>query len=323
MTKVAVITGVNGQDGSYLSEILLEKGYRVIGVSRRRSSGGNDNIAHLLGKNDRFVFERGDITDSGSLYDIVERWQPDEFYNLAAQSFVGLSWKEPYHTGQVTALGVLNCLEALRHVKPDTKFYQASSSEMFGKVCETPQTELTKFHPRSPYGVAKVYGYWITKNYRESHGMFATNGILFNHESPRRGLEFVTRKITDAVARIKKAGGGKLGLGNLDSKRDWGHARDYMEAAHLMLQQDEPDDFVIATGKANSIEDLLTAAFGYVDLDWRDYVFTDERFVRPAEVDILLGDSTKARTILGWEPKYNFKALINDMVAADIARHAK
>lgn len=321
MGKTAVITGVNGQDGSYLADILLEKGYRVVGVTRRRSVGGLDNVQHVQG-NPNFILERGDITDSGSLHSIVDKWQPDEFYNLAAQSFVGLSWKEPYHTGQVTGLGVLNCLEALRHVKPDTKFYQASSSEMFGKVRETPQRESTPFHPRSPYGVAKVYGYWITTNYRESYGMFACNGILFNHESPRRGLEFVTRKITDAAARIKHNGGGRLGLGNLDSRRDWGHARDYMEAAWLMLQQDTPDDYVVATGKAHSIRDLLDAAFEAVDLNWEDYVYVDERFVRPAEVDLLLGDSTKAREQLGWQPKYDFRALVEEMVKSDLERYA-
>jgi len=319
--KTAVITGCNGQDGSYLSDILLEKGYRVVGITRRRSVGGLDNVQHLQGNED-FILERGDITDSGSLHEIIEKWQPDEFYNLAAQSFVGLSWKEPYHTGQVTALGVLNCLEALRHVKPDTKFYQASSSEMFGKVRETPQKESTPFHPRSPYGVAKVYGYWITTNYRESYGMFACNGILFNHESPRRGMEFVTHKITDAAACIKHNGGGRLGLGNLNSRRDWGHARDYMEAAWLMLQQDSPDDYVIATGKAHSIRDLLDAAFEAVNLNWEDYVYVDERFVRPAEVDLLLGDASKAREKLGWEPKYDFHKLVQEMVMSDLKKYS-
>lgn len=316
----AIITGCNGQDGSYLSEILLDKGYEVVGLTRRRAVGGFDNIQHLL-DNENFHLEQADITDSGSLHRVVEKWAPDEFYNLAAQSFVGLSWKEPYHTGLVTGLGVLNCLEALRLVKPDTKFYQASSSEMFGKVRETPQTELTPFHPRSPYGVAKVYGYWITRNYRESYGMFATNGILFNHESPRRGLEFVTRKITDAAARIKLAGGGRLGLGNLASRRDWGHAKDYMRAAHMMLQHDTPDDFVIATGESHSIEDLLAAAFGVVNLDWQDYVYVDERFYRPAEVDILMGDYQKAFKELGWRPEYDFKALVKEMVEEDLKRH--
>lgn len=318
--KVVIVTGCNGQDGSYLSDILLEKGYIVIGITRRRSVGGLDNIQHLL-NNKNFYLEQADITDSGSLISIVEKWQPDEFYNLAAQSFVGLSWKEPYHTSMVTGLGVTNCLEALRHVKPDTRFYQASSSEMFGKVRETPQNENTPFHPRSPYGVAKVYGYWITRNYRESYGMFAANGILFNHESPRRGLEFVTRKITNAAARIAHGYNERLGLGNLDPRRDWGHAKDYMEAAWLMLQQDAPDDFVIATGETYSIRELLDVAFGFFNLDWQDYVYTDERFVRPAEVDLLLGDSTKAREVLGWQPKYTFKSLIEEMAASDYANH--
>ncbi len=322
MSRCAIITGVNGQDGSYLSDILLEKGYKVVGVSRRRAVGGLDNIQHIL-DNPNFHLEKGDITDSGSLIRIVDEHQPDEFYNLAAQSFVGLSWKEPYHTSMVTALGVTNCLEALRHVKPDTRFYQASSSEMFGKVRETPQNENTPFHPRSPYGVAKVYGYWITRNYRESYGMFATNGILFNHESPRRGLEFVTRKITDAAARIKLDGEGRLGLGNLDPRRDWGHARDYMEAARLMLQQDTPDDYVIATGETHSIRDLLDVAFGSLDLDWQDYVYEDERFVRPAEVDLLLGDSSKAQDELGWTMNYNFRGLVEEMVASDYTRLQK
>ena len=319
MNKVAVITGVTGQDGSYLSDILLDKGYTVVGFSRRRSVGGLDNIESAL-TSPRFYLEYGDITDSGSLHSVIDKWKPDEFYNLAAQSFVGLSWKEPYHTSAVTGLGVLNCLEAIRQVKPDTKFYQASSSEMFGKVQEMPQTEDTPFYPRSPYGVAKTYGYWITKNYRESYGMFACNGILFNHESPRRGLEFVTRKITNGAAKIKVDEGGKLGLGNLDSRRDWGHAKDYMEAAYLMLQQDEPDDFVIATGEAHSIRELLEVAFGRLDLSWEDYVYVDERFVRPAEVDILLGDATKAKNKLGWEPKYTFKTLIEEMVDSDVSK---
>lgn len=317
--KIAMITGITGQDGSYLADILLDKGYIVVGVSRRRSGGGDWRIKHLA-NNERFILEQGDVTDSGSLHRLVQKYSPDEFYNLAAQSFVGLSWSEPHHTAQVTALGVTNCLEAIRNVKPDTKFYQASSSEMFGKVHETPQTELTPFHPRSPYGVAKVYGYWITRNYRESYGIFAANGILFNHESPRRGIEFVTRKITDAAARIKVAGGGTLALGNLDAKRDWGHAKDYMEAAHLMLQNKTPDDFVVATGETHSIRTLLDIAFGHLDLDWKNYVVIDEKFVRPAEVDLLLGDASKARKVLGWEPKYTFDALVREMVEADLCR---
>jgi len=251
---------------------------------------------------------------------LVSKYQPDEFYNLAAQSFVGASWNEPLHTLAVNAGGVFNCLEALRNVKPDTKFYQASTSEMFGKVRETPQKETTPFHPRSPYGVAKVCGYWATRNYRESYGMFTTNGILFNHESPRRGLEFVTRKITNAAARIYSSGSGRLGLGNIDSQRDWGHARDYMEAAYLMLQQDTPDDYIIATGKTHSIRDLLDVAFGTLGLDWEEYVYIDERFVRPAEVDLLLGDATKAREQLGWKPAYDFGSLIEEMVLQDLER---
>lgn len=317
--KVAVVTGITGQDGSYLAELLLSKGYRVIGVSRRRSGGGDWRIEHLR-NHENFILENGDVLDSGSLYRIIEKHGPDEFYNLAAQSFVGLSWQEPVHTGEVTALGVTRCLEAIRDVKRDTKFYQASSSEMFGKVVETPQRESTPFHPRSPYGVAKIYGHWITRNYRESYGMFACNGILFNHESPRRGLEFVTRKITDAAARIKVAGGGRLALGRLDPKRDWGHAKDYMEAAYLMLQQDAPDDYVVATGETHSIEEFLYETFSYLDLDWRDYVYQDEKFVRPAEVDLLVGDSTKAREMLGWKPAYDFRSLVREMVDADLER---
>jgi GDPmannose 4,6-dehydratase len=313
----AIITGITGQDGSYLSDILLEKGYKVVGLSRRRSGGGDGRIKHLQ-ENPNFVLEFGDVTDSGSLHRVIEKYGPNEFYNLAAQSFVGLSWSEPVHTANATAIGVLNCLEAIRNVKKDTKFYQASSSEMFGKVVETPQSETTPFHPRSPYGVAKVFGYWITRNYRESYGMFATNGILFNHESPRRGTEFVTKKITKAAAQIYISTGGKLSLGNLDSVRDWGHARDYMEAAYLMLQQKEPDDFVISTGVGHTIKDLLDTAFGYLNLDWRKYVVQDPQFMRPAEVDLLLGDSTKAREKLGWKPKYNFKSLIEEMVDKDL-----
>jgi GDPmannose 4,6-dehydratase len=316
--KTAIITGITGQDGSYLAEILLAKGYRVVGVTRRRSGGGDWRLEGL--KDENFILENGDVLDSGSLYRLMEKYGPDEFYNLAAQSFVGASWQEPVHTGEVTGLGVTRCLEAIRDVKKDTKFYQASSSEMFGKVVETPQRESTPFHPRSPYGVAKVYGYWITRNYRESFGIFACNGILFNHESPRRGLEFVTRKITDAAAKIKVAGGGRLALGRLDPKRDWGHAKDYMEAAYLMLQQERPDDYVVATGETHSIEEFLQETFSYLDLDWRDYVYQDDRFVRPAEVDLLVGDSSKARKVLGWEPMYDFKSLVREMVEADLRR---
>lgn len=313
----AIITGVTGQDGSYLSDILLEKGYKVVGLSRRRSGGGDGRILHLL-SNPNFTLEFGDVTDSGSLHRIIEKYGPNEFYNLAAQSFVHQSWSEPVNTANATAIGVLNCLEAIRNVKKDTKFYQASSSEMFGKVLETPQKESTPFYPRSPYGVAKVFGYWITRNYRESYGIFATNGILFNHESPRRGTEFVTRKITKGVAEIKLNGGGRIALGNLDSVRDWGHAKDYMEAAYLMLQHNNPDDFVISTGKGHTIKDLLEAAFNCVDLRWEDYVVQDEKYMRPAEVDLLIGDSSKARTILGWVPKYDFEKLVSEMVNSDI-----
>ena len=315
--RCAIISGVTGQDGSFLSDILLEKGYKVIGLSRRRSGGGDGRIKHLLG-NENFILEFGDVTDSGSLHRIIDKYAPDYFFNLAAQSFVGLSWNEPVHTANATAIGVLNCLEAIRDVKKDTKFYQASSSEMFGKVAETPQCETTPFYPRSPYGVSKLFGYWITRNYRESYGMFATNGILFNHESPRRGIEFVTKKITKAAAEIYVNRGGTLALGNLDSVRDFGHAKDYMEAAWLMLQHDKPDDFVISTGVGHTIKDLLDTAFGYLNLDWRQYVVQDPRFMRPAEVDLLLGDSTKAREILGWKPKYDFKTLIEEMVRADL-----
>lgn len=319
MSKVAIITGVGGQDGSYLSEILLAKDYLVVGVNRRSSSRSDWRIKHLK-DNPKFVLESGDVTDQGSIGRLVEKWQPDEFYNLAAMSFVKESWNTPFNSLMITGGGVTNCLEALRNTKKDTKFYQASSSEMFGKIQEQIQKETTPFYPRSPYGAAKLYGYWITRNYRESYDMFACNGILFNHESPRRGLEFVTRKITDGAARIKINGGGKLGLGNINSARDWGHARDYMNAAHLMLQQDKPDDFVISTGVAHSIKDLLDEAFGELDLDWRKYVYRDERYWRPAEVDVLLGDSSKARRILGWKPKYDFETLIKEMVQVDFER---
>lgn len=324
----AIISGARGQDASYLAEILLEKNYRVVGINRRSSARDSANwrIAHLM-SNPNYIVELGDITDSGSINRIVATYQPDEFYNLAAQSFVGASWNEPYHTLIVNAGGVVNCLEALRQVKPDTKFYQASTSELYGKVQETPQTETTPFYPRSPYGFAKLAGYWATVNYRESYGIHATNGILFNHESPRRGLEFVTRKITDAAAKIKLGiptgytkRADELPLGNIESKRDWGHSRDFMQAAWLMLQEEVPNDYVVATGKLHSIRDLLDKAFGHLGLDWRNHVTKDEKFWRPAEVDLLLGDPTKIKKLLGWEPSYNFHALVVDMVDSDLRR---
>jgi GDPmannose 4,6-dehydratase len=295
MSKTAIITGARGQDASYLAEILLEKDYTVIGINRRASAQTQANwrIDHLL-NNPNYIVELGDITDSGSINRLVSKYNPDEFYNLAAQSFVGASWNEPYHTFIVNGCGVLICLEALRHLAPGCKFYQASTSELFGKVKETPQSEDTPFHPRSPYGVAKCAGYWTTVNYRESYGIHASNGILFNHESPRRGIEFVTRKITDAAAKIKIAGGGSVSLGNLDSKRDWGHARDYMDAAWLMLQQDEPDDYVVSTGETHSIQDLLEVAFSKVGLDWEKHVT---------------------------QPAYDFKSLIEEMVEEDLKRN--
>lgn len=320
--KSAVISGVTGQDGSILSDFLLEKGYKVIGISRRRSGGGDWRIKHLY-KNPNFILEFGDVTDSGSLHRIIKSYMPDEYYNLAAQSFVGLSWREPYHTFLATAGGCLNSLETIHLIKPDCKFYQASSSEQFGKVREVPQNEKTPFYPRSPYGVAKVAAYWTTVNYRESYDMFACNGILFNHEGPRRGLEFVTRKITNATAQIKLSNGGVLRLGNLDSKRDWGSAKDFMGAAWLMLQQEKPDDYVISTGELHSIRDLLEISFSYVGLNWKDYVVQDPRFIRPAEVDLLLGDSSKAQNILNWKPQTTFKQMIEEMVDADLQRLSK
>jgi GDPmannose 4,6-dehydratase len=315
--KKALITGITGQDGSYLAELLLEKGYEVHGVTRRTSTPNYDRIKQIV--ND-VVLHPGDLLDQHSLTTIVKEVEPDEVYNLAAQSFVETSWKQPVLTGEFTALGVTRMLEAVYLVKPDAKFYQASSSEMFGKVMQTPQTELTPFYPRSPYGVAKVYGHWITVNYRESYNMYAVSGILFNHESPRRGLEFVTRKITNAVARIKAGKQDKVMLGNLESKRDWGFAPDDVEAMWLMLQQDKPDDYVIGTGKTWSVKDLLEAAFSAVDLDWQRFVDFDEKFMRPAEVDLLVADPTKAKKVLGWEPKTSFQQMIEIMVQADIER---
>lgn len=315
--KRALITGVTGQDGSYLAELLLEKGYDVYGLRRRTSTPNYENVEHIK---DRIKWISGDLTDMASLIEAVKISDPDEVYNLAAQSFVAASWPQPLATGQYTAIAVTNMLEAVRIMKPEARFYQASSSEMFGKVVETPQKETTPFYPRSPYGVAKVYGHWITVNYRESFNMFACSGILFNHESPRRGLEFVTRKVTDAVARIKLGVQSELRMGNLDSLRDWGFAGDYVKAMWLMLQQEEPDDFVISTGEMHSVKELLEIAFSYVGLDYRDYVVIDPEFVRPAEVDLLLGDCSKAKEVLGWELEVGFKELIQMMVDADLVR---
>ena len=314
MTKKALITGITGQDGSYLAEFLLEQGYEVTGMVRRTSTVRYDRIDHIL---DQINIVQGDLGDQTSLTHAIQEIQPDEVYNLAAQSFVQTSWNQPVFTGDVTALGVTRVLDAIRAVNPDIRFYQASSSEMFGKVREVPQTEETPFYPRSPYGVAKVYGHWITVNYRESYDMFACSGILFNHESPRRGVEFVTRKVSYNVAKIKLGLSNELRIGNLDAKRDWGFAGDYVVAMWQMLQQDSPDDFVIATGETNSIERLLDVAFSAVDLNWRDYTVQDERFMRPAEVDLLVGDYQKAKNQFGWEPKVSFEQLIQMMVESD------
>lgn len=313
--KTALITGITGQDGSYLAEFLLEQGYRVVGMQRRSSTETVGRIAHLL---DKIELVQGDLLDQLSLIEIIKRYQPDEVYNLAAQSFVPTSWQQPVLTGEFTALGVTRMLEAIRLVKPDAKFYQASSSEMFGKVREVPQRETTPFYPRSPYGVSKVYGHWITVNYRESYNLFAVSGILFNHESERRGLEFVTRKVTHGVAKIKLGLAKELRLGNLDAQRDWGYAPDYVRAMWLMLQQDQPDDFVIATGRTHSVRRLCEIAFGCVGLDWRDYVVVDPALIRPAEVDLLVGDASKARAVLGWEPTVSFEEMIERMVDADL-----
>src|SRR5271167_3315043 len=296
MAKRALITGITGQDGSYLAEFLLAKGYQVFGVTRRSSTNSFDRIAHII---DKITLLSGDLLDEHSLVSALRESKPDEIYNLGAQSFVPTSWSQPVLTAEFTAVGVTRLLEAMRNAKPDARFYQASSSEMFGKVQETPQTEKTPFYPRSPYGVAKVYGHWISVNYRESYGLFACSGILMNHESERRGLEFVTRKVTDAAARIKLGKASELRMGNLDAKRDWGFAGDYVRAMWLMLQQDEPDDYVIATGETRTVQELLELAFSLVGLDYQEYVVIDERFMRPAEVDLLIGDSTKARTKLG------------------------
>jgi len=315
--KKAVITGITGQDGSYLAELLLNKGYKVFGLRRRTSSPILKNIEHIK---DEIEFIEGDLLDQGSLIDMIKKTQPDEVYNLASQSFVGTSWNQPFLTGLVTGLGVTNMLEAIRTSKPDVRFYQASSSEMFGKVKEIPQTENTAFHPRSPYGVAKVYGHWITVNYRESYQMFGCSGILFNHESPRRGVEFVTRKVTRGVAKIKCGLQKELRLGNLEAKRDWGYAGDYVEAMWLMLQQDHPDDYIIATGETHTVKEWVEIAFRTVGLNWEDYVVIDPRYIRPAEVDLLLGDSAKARKKLGWKPKVKFEQLVEMMVEEDLKK---
>lgn len=317
MSKKALITGVTGQDGSYLAEFLLGKGYEVYGMVRRTSTVRYERIEHIQ---NQLQLVQGDMGDLSSLISAINAVEPDEVYNLAAQSFVPTSWNQPVFTGDITGLGVTRLLEAVRTVNPAIRFYQASSSEMFGKVREVPQKESTPFYPRSPYGVAKVYGHWITVNYRESYDLFTCSGILFNHESPRRGLEFVTRKVTYHAAKIKLAMANEIRIGNLDSKRDWGFAGDYVRAMWLMLQQDEPDDFVIATGKTHSVERLLEVAFAHVGLNWRDYAVQDQRFMRPAEVDLLVGDPSKARQALGWAPAVSFEALIGMMVEADLKK---
>ena len=320
MSKSALITGITGQDGAYLAKLLLEKGYQVQGMHRRTSTDSLERLADIA---DQIQLHHGDLLDELSVLRLLEKTEATEVYNLAAQSFVPISWEEPVHTGDVTALGVTRLLEAIRQVNPQIKMYQASSSEMFGKVQETPQTEKTPFWPRSPYGVAKVYGYWITVNYRESYDMFACNGILFNHESPLRGKEFVTRKITDAVARIKLGVQTQLGLGNLDAYRDWGFAGDYVNAMWLMLQQETPDDYVISTGEQHSVREFCDIAFASVGLKTKDHVVTDPRFFRPAEVNTLLGDSSKAQSKLGWQRKIDFQQLITMMVEADLQRVAQ
>ena len=318
--KRALITGITGQDGSYLAELLLSKGYEVHGMVRRSSEEKFERIAHLR---ERVKLHQGDLLDQFSVAAILTQVQPDEVYNLAAQSFVPTSWNQPVLTGEFTALGVTKMLEAIRHTSPKIRYYQASSSEMFGKVREVPQTEDTPFYPRSPYGVAKCYGHFITVNYRESFGIFAVSGILFNHESPRRGLEFVTRKVSNAVARIKLGMQDKLPMGNLEAKRDWGFAGDYVDAMWRMLQSDTPEDYVIATHETHTVQELLEVAFARADLDWKKHVFVDTSFVRPAEVELLIGDYKKAREKLGWEPRVRFKELIEMMVDADLARLKK
>jgi GDPmannose 4,6-dehydratase len=314
----AIITGITGQDGSYLAELLLAKGYEVHGVVRRSSTESFDRIAHLAG---RLTLHQADLLDQLSIIEVFREVRPDEVYNLAAMSFVPTSWKQPVLTGEFTAMGVTRVLEAIRLLDPKgIRFYQASSSEMFGKVQETPQRESTPFYPRSPYGVAKVYGHYITVNYRESYGMFAVSGILFNHESPRRGLEFVTRKVTDGAVRIKLGLATELRLGNLDARRDWGYAGDYVQAMWRMLQQDKPLDYVVATGKTHTVGELVEVAFGHAGIDWRKHVVQDSALVRPAEVDLLIGDASRARNELGWQPEVQFEQLIRMMVDADLKR---
>jgi GDPmannose 4,6-dehydratase len=317
--KTALITGITGQDGSYLAELLLAKGYRVVGIVRRSSTTPYERIAHLV---DRIELLSADLLDQTSLMDAMGEVRPDEIYNLAAQSFVATSWNQPVLTGEFTGIGVTRMLEAMRRVVPTARFYQASSSEMFGKVQETPQRESTPFWPRSPYGVAKVYGHWITVNYRESFGLYAVSGLLFNHESPRRGLEFVTRKVTDAVARIKLGHATEVRLGNLEARRDWGFAGDYVDAMWRMLQRDEPEDYVIGTGETWSVRQLCEEAFGYVGLDWQRHVVTDRKYERPAEVELLVADPSKAARELGWTPSVRFRDLVRLMVDADLARHS-
>ena len=316
MAKRALITGITGQDGSYLAELLLAKGYDVIGMVRRSSTVNFERIAHIQ---DQLRFAPGDLIDGVSMIEILRTYRPAEIYNLAAQSFVQTSFGQPVLTGETTALGVTRLLDAVRLVDPEIRFYQASSSEMFGKVQEVPQTEVTPFHPRSPYGVAKVYGHWITVNYRESYGLHATSGILFNHESPRRGMEFVTRKISHAVARIKLGQADELRLGNLDAKRDWGFAADYVDAMWRMLQRDEPEDYVVCTGETHSVREFCQLAFDHVGLRWEDHVVIDESFMRPAEVDLLVGDASKAKAELNWAPQTSFGELVRLMVEADLA----
>ena len=316
-SKTALITGITGQDGSYLAELLLAEGYRVVGMTRRTSTEVHERIEHLV---DRVEIVSGDLLDQSSMTQLIGDVRPDEIYNLAAQSFVPTSWTQPVLTGEFTALGVTRVLEAVRHVDRGIRFYQASSSEMFGKVQETPQREATSFYPRSPYGVAKVYGHWITVNYRESYGIFAVSGILFNHESERRGKEFVTRKISDGVARIKLGLQKRLHLGNLEARRDWGFAGDYVRAMWLMLKYPEPDDYVIATGRTHTVRDFCRLAFEVAGLNYEEYVVEDPRFVRPAEVDLLIGDASKAKRVLGWTPEVTFEELVRRMVEADLAR---